>query len=182
MTSGMEHLQAAEVLWREITPVLAATISSPESLWRRLGLFRPFLMLCGLGLENLFKALLVQREFKRNTGNAADGDPVVLPRNLDGHNLVTLAKEAGFLCTDPERALLIRLSECVAWSGRYPVPKKAGPFPKWVVATSEMADVEALATRVQEHYRQVGFPPQKPSADLVELFRSSLASRAITGA
>lgn len=181
MTIGLEHLQAAEVLWREIIPVLAATMASPESEWQRLGLFRPFLMLCGLGLENLLKALLVQREFKRNNGSAEVGDPAVLPRNLDGHNLVSLAERAGFMCADSERALLTRLSECIQWSGRYPVPKKAGPFPQWAVGTSEMADVEALATRVQDHYRRVGFPRQKPPTDLVKVFGPSLSSRPVKG-
>ncbi len=66
----------------------------------------PYLMLCGMSLELLFKAIVVAKNQKP------------LPR----HNLLQLAVDAAVPLTDKQKGSLELLSQYVIWAGRYPVP------------------------------------------------------------
>lgn len=68
---------------------------------------RPYLMLCGMSLEVLFKAIVVAKGGKPDTRS---------------HKLPELAKDAGVPLTQKQKGLLEVLSAYVYWAGRYPVP------------------------------------------------------------
>lgn len=63
-------------------------------------------MLCGLALEVIMKAVLVQR-----------GDP--FPKT---HSLARLTQALGLTRTEDELAMLSFFEQSVLWAGRYPVP------------------------------------------------------------
>jgi hypothetical protein len=69
---------------------------------------RPYLMLCGISLEVLFKAIVVAKGEKPNTKT---------------HDLRTLASNAGVAFTAKQQGQLDLLSQYIAWAGRYPVPR-----------------------------------------------------------
>lgn len=66
-------------------------------------------MLCGLALEVILKAVLVNR-----------GDTF----SMNKHQLNPLADRVGFKRTKTERQLFDYYSDCITWSGRYPTPKE----------------------------------------------------------
>lgn len=70
--------------------------------------YRVFYMLCGMALELMYKAILVE-----------DGKEP--PTN---HNLPVLAKLAGINLPPEDESLLEIWSQLVIWDGKYPVPKK----------------------------------------------------------
>ncbi|GEM_PF-1031627 len=95
--SGEEKLQAQEVL----------SVSSVH------------LMLCGLAVELLLKARLVEQGRP-----VLDGDEKMnFPFNQ--HDLERLAKEAKVPLTSEQCYLLRRLTAFSVWAGRYPIAKKA---------------------------------------------------------
>lgn len=69
---------------------------------------RPYLMLCGMSLELLFKAIVVAKGERPNTKT---------------HDLRTLALNAGVAFTAKQQGQLDLLSQYIAWAGRYPVPR-----------------------------------------------------------
>lgn len=66
-----------------------------------------YVMLCGLSLELLYKAIIVAKGMKLNTRN---------------HNLIEYASSANVPIAGKEGLLNI-LSHYITWAGRYPVPK-----------------------------------------------------------
>ena len=65
-----------------------------------------FRMLCGMSLEAIFKAVVVEtRQSPRKT-----------------HNLNQLSRDAGLSYDVKEQKLLRILTEAIIWDGRYPVP------------------------------------------------------------
>lgn len=101
-------------------------------------------MLYGLAIETALKARIIEldsnaidfREKRDGEGNVVDLQIVKIGAELgkDGHDLVKLATVAGLgdggatfsLQTDRNtiREILAYLTDCVRWSGRYPVPKR----------------------------------------------------------
>lgn len=69
---------------------------------------RIFYMLCGMALELGYKAILVKEK-------------KVLPMS---HDLLSLAKTAGFSHSNKDEALLKIWSQLIIWDGKYPVPKE----------------------------------------------------------
>ncbi len=80
----------------------------------------PASLLYGLALENLLKAIIIDRE----PTTAAGGLPRQF-RGPSGHNLPSLAKRAGLDLSQEEKDLARRLTAYVEWAGRYPVPTRA---------------------------------------------------------
>lgn len=66
-----------------------------------------FMMLCGMSLELLYKAISVAK------GNQVETH----------HKLIDLADSAGVEVDKQAKALLTELTEYVIWEGKYPVPK-----------------------------------------------------------
>lgn len=75
----------------------------------------PYLMLCGLSFEVLFKAIVVEK----------GGKP-----NMRIHNLRALASDACVALTEKQKGQLDLLSEYITWAGRYPVSKEREAFNK----------------------------------------------------
>jgi hypothetical protein len=81
-------------------------------------LYQPSLLLFGLSLELLLKALLIARDSALIKGNRLD-------RKLMGHNLVALCGHASIACEQHEHKFLQRTQAAVIWTAKYPVPSNA---------------------------------------------------------
>jgi hypothetical protein len=81
--------------------------------------FPPLLMLRGMGLECLLKALWL----KQGHEVVRHGKYVGVP-NTNQHDLVGLARETGFALSSEDDHLLVRLSDFVTHIGRYPIAKR----------------------------------------------------------
>lgn len=66
-----------------------------------------FRMLCGMSMELIFKAVIVEREQAVNESH---------------HDLLFHASMAGLSYSERERRLLKILTHSIAWAGRYPTP------------------------------------------------------------
>ena len=80
----------------------------------------PYFMLLAFAIENLFKAAIV-RENSAGLKQQFKADRK-FPKQLKEHDLVKLAKLAGFEFDTQEEDLLRRLTIHAIWAGRYPVP------------------------------------------------------------
>ena len=66
-----------------------------------------FRMLCGMSIELIFKALIIERKQAVNESH---------------HDLLHHASMAGLTYSERERELLKILTHSIAWAGRYPTP------------------------------------------------------------
>ncbi len=82
----------------------------------------PYFMLIAFAFENLFKASLVQKNSARYKANFRENSK--FPKELEGHDLLKLARKANFAYEQNEEDLLRRLTRHAIWAGRYPVPVK----------------------------------------------------------
>lgn len=79
------------------------------------------LMLVGFAFENMFKALIVQKQREALVSEFRVKSK--LPIILKSHDLVDLADKAGLeLLNEMTRSFLVRLTRHSVWAGRYPVP------------------------------------------------------------
>lgn len=111
-------MQAAEVLWRvhdaDLSKLREGQVEAHKLENLQLGL--AWMLLTGLALENLVKAVLL----KRKPELARPGRMPKWPGN--GHDLPKLFDAAGVPLSASERGMLDRLTEFILWRGRYPVP------------------------------------------------------------
>jgi hypothetical protein len=103
----------------------------PRGYWSGLLSFETALMLSGLALENLLKAIIVSRD-----GASFSDDR--LPKELDDHNLGRPLSRSRVDLSDFERHLAERLHHAVMWSGRYPIPKSPTQMKGVLVAVWDM--------------------------------------------
>lgn len=78
-------------------------------------------MLLGLAFENLLKGFILLVRLEK-------GESPSLPAECHMHKLEKLAQRsecAGLVLSVEDVQLLSRLSPCIEWAGRYPLPKKA---------------------------------------------------------
>ena len=68
--------------------------------------FPVYMMLCGMSLELIYKAIVVANNNEPNTRS---------------HSLKELSKEAGLQVNNEQSGMLQILSEAIIWDGRYPV-------------------------------------------------------------
>lgn len=78
-----------------------------EGFRMSVAVFPVFMMLCGMSLELIYKAIRVAKEEKVGTH----------------HRLIDLAQSAGVKIDKNAEAQLKDLTEYVIWEGKYPVPK-----------------------------------------------------------
>jgi hypothetical protein len=78
----------------------------------------PYSMLMAYSLENYLKAIIIHDKSDSLRGILLTD----LPRYLNDHNLVQLAKQAKVTLDISEEELLNRLSRFSTWAGRYPIP------------------------------------------------------------
>jgi hypothetical protein len=89
-----------------------------------------FLMLCGLSLELLVKAIFVAQRH--------EGPP-------KGHNLLKLYELVGLKISGSEQALLDVLTGAIKWLGKYPVPIEAADLGRYVTQAFAVALVPSGA-------------------------------------
>ncbi len=119
------------------------------ALYRKLHVFY---MLWAYSLENLLKALIVSRGLADKKGEEGTAR---LPKVLQSHDLITLAKTAGieYLVKDyPD--VLAKLSHCSTWYGRYPVPLRPSDLENEdvdfrSVTNVHMRDLEVIYTSIR---------------------------------
>lgn len=116
----------------------------------------PYFLLIAYALENLFKAVIIKSNEvelqKQVLGNQR------IPKMVEGHDLVRLARQVGLRIDLGEEDLLVRLSWNSVWGGRYPVPVDCGGLKNVKVYSDGKAyltayfspnDVDRLNTLVQ---------------------------------
>lgn len=102
-----------------------------------------YLMLCGLSLELMYKAILVTKEKK------------VPPK----HILQDLANLAGITTEKSTEDLLSILTESIIWDGKYPVPKET--------QQNKMAELSGLENRnLVDYVERRGFEIPQPNDKL----------------
>lgn len=106
---------ASEVLLRQIRRDIKKIFGPSSQRFTRPSLHTVWLMLCGLTIENLAKAVLVSK------GSPID-ESERIKKSLKTHKLVNLVRGTGIRLSKGEEVLLRRLSEFIEWTGRYPVP------------------------------------------------------------
>ncbi|WP_341213824.1 hypothetical protein [uncultured Limimaricola sp.] len=80
---------------------------------------RPVLLLYGIALENMLKAILISEDTSRLEGGK-------LSKELLGHDLMALSKRCRTVeLTESDRDILSLLSNVVPYHGRYPVPRNS---------------------------------------------------------
>ena len=115
--SARRLMQASELLWKAFDADLKAMRSGkPGHTLDNLETGLAWMLLTGLALENLAKAVLL----KRNPSVARPGRLPKWPG--DGHDLNRLFSHAVIGIGADEREMLERLTEFVRWRGRYPIP------------------------------------------------------------
>jgi hypothetical protein len=159
-TKGGDLLVSARVLWEKIEPITRVkTIDEAAQFHDELRLIAPFLLLCGLALENFLKALIVKQRFARQDGRPDPQAPTALPDYLNTHDLCDLANRASFEVSAHDRRTLLRLTHYIAWAGRYPIPRKRQPALRRFIGARDLSDVEALAEKLQAEYYRLPFQP-----------------------
>lgn len=133
---GEGLLACSEVLWghveRSTIPGMAMGAAS---------------LLGGYALENLLKGLRV-RQIREAGGTARRKGKLV--RELSGHDLAALADDAGVVLASHERFLLKRLTNTIAWGGRYVAPKKSGESDSAVMIGNDRETIRMFAWRLAE--------------------------------
>lgn len=149
---GVRHLAVTPIARRR-----ADRVHPNPALWRI------YLLLAGLALENLAKSVIVGQHPELVTREGLSRD---WPGT--GHRLRELFRRAGINLSWEETRLVLGLQRYVEWGGRYPVPKQfRGGVPRtyygvafrWPDAFSpqrEPAVYEALFDRVAKHQRNAG--------------------------
>jgi hypothetical protein len=112
-----------------------------------------YMLLAGLAIENLAKAMLVEGSPTPVTKRG------VLVRRLLSHDLMRLLDQTGLTFTAEEIDLAERLQVFVQWAGRYPVPvrvddklprvqRPGGAAPPNYIMGSDFDDIDALAAKL----------------------------------
>lgn len=99
------RLNESELRWRNKADDLRL---AAEAVWESRKQGPVYLMLCGMSLEALYKAIAVVR-----------GKEV-----QHSHDLLGLAARAGLRVDVSEEGALELLTAAIVWDGRYPVPRK----------------------------------------------------------
>jgi hypothetical protein len=152
--TGEHLLTSAKTLW----PHVAATFELNRANLRierdAIAHRDPYYLLAGCAIECFLKAVRVKQLFRRTGEHASSEMPTPrLPRGFaNGHNLVRLAEDAGFVLSEHERWLLQRWSVFVKWAGRYPVNTSPGALAPNFVVNSDHQNLVAFVSRVRDAY------------------------------
>lgn len=114
--SGVTLRYGAEVTLRQVLADTAVRLKHRRRKSLRPSLHGVCLMLFGLAIENLAKAVIVSRR------SPLDSVGQVRFRN---HDLPSLIREAGLSVSGEELILLQRLQGFIEWAGKYPSPRRA---------------------------------------------------------
>ncbi|MBI5844423.1 MAG: hypothetical protein HZB23_07135 [Deltaproteobacteria bacterium] len=123
--------------------------------------FRVQRMLWAYGFENLLKCIILA-EFKLSNPYATE-----VPKNIIGHCLVKLAKDAHFTLSDQEEFYCGILEKCSVWAGRYPLPLSAGQMYKKREALSSREALHERAQNQIERWIKGEIPRTFTEADVI---------------
>jgi len=101
-----------------MTPQAAEQMRQHPELWAA----DVFMMLAGMAVEDLLKAIILIREPALVQPNPA-APTQMLDRSISSHDLARLGSRAGISLDADERSFASRLSSFVLWVGRYPLAK-----------------------------------------------------------
>ncbi len=107
----------------------------------------PLLLMIGLAVENLVKALIIKQMLMRNE-SVTNGE--VLALRAGKHDLAGLCLDADFSIGEGDEALLARLSQSVLWHGIYHVASGVSASPD--ASASNMADIDQFIGKLKGHY------------------------------
>jgi hypothetical protein len=103
-------------------------------------------LLAGLAIENLLKGVVVIRyPIEEAHGRRK------MPWGRSGHDLCALAALAGFVVNQTDREFLHRLSQFVAWRGRYPFPTRMDLDSEVEIRLDEVVKARDLVGRLEAH-------------------------------
>jgi hypothetical protein len=103
----------------------------------------PFLLLAGLAIENLAKALDISRREPKSIGGK-------LPSGIARHDSLKLLTECRVPLTPAEKKFIRRLENFVSWISRYPVPKKASAMRRLSASGADLASFRALFEKLDK--------------------------------
>lgn len=106
------------------------------------------LLLWGYALEAFFKSL-----FLKGGGRLVVGDAFDSSVGMGNHNLVNIARKAGFTLDGKQQDTLDRLSRILLWDGRYPIAKKSGDT--FVPCHWSQPDDDATVQQIIENLRRI---------------------------
>ena len=104
-----------------------------------------FWLNAGLALENLFKGIIVRYE----PNCIVNG---IITKSLRTHDLLELAKRAGFASNGLDAFFLRVGTECVKWAGRYPCSTKPGESAPPVFSESDVIAYRSLFDRLADRF------------------------------
>ncbi len=155
--SWLEHATSLRIasrrIWSELEAVFDKTQVDDAVRLEKLAYVRAYMLLNGVAVENLFKALAVKRRLIDVSGEKLDTQKMN-PRG--GHGLTTIAKILKISLTSEETDVLRRLEEYHYWSARYPVPKKARVYDKahgektLSLLSTDAEVIESLFTKISQ--------------------------------
>jgi hypothetical protein len=106
--------------------------------------------LAGLAVENYLKARLLENHIAGGSTPADLREVMDIVRQT--HDLVDLADRAGLVTKGVQHELLVRLTEFVDWSSRYPVPlprkKEQVKYARRSAKSVDLKRIEALIIKL----------------------------------
>jgi len=115
--------------------------------YEQLAVFKGYMLLAGLAMENLLKGILAGRDQKIVT-------PTALNKRFKTHRLCSLALQVLQDLTEHDQDLLKRLTDFVSWAGRYPIALREheNVHPAFVTTDPERIDrlFDRFATILQQ--------------------------------
>ena len=140
-------LRAAFVLWEKFSEEFEKMMKSrvgemtrdQMTDWNTQRFMQCYMMIAGLAIENLVKAVLVAKENIHFTKGR-------LPKELESHDLAKLLCRASVQLSEGETRLVARAADAIVWKGRYAIPRLADKIPSEGFAhiSSHPRDVVAL--------------------------------------
>lgn len=109
--------------------------SKEEEIEKDLLVFNQSTMLMGMAIEVFLKGIIIKKE------QVKLGDKhKKLPNHLKGnHDLNSIAVKAGISFSSEEKEILVKFTESIRFSGRYPIPIRLEDFNKFYNENSEPA-------------------------------------------
>ena len=117
---------AAEPILQSLLEILNQSQNQPGIRLKKLAYVRAYMLLMGLGFENLFKAIAAKRGLLMKKPDLHFDER--LSQEKGGHSLTGFARSLRLELSPAEREYLQRIEEYVYWAGRYPVALKRGTY------------------------------------------------------
>ena len=119
------------------------------------------LLLSGYAIENILKGIRLRHWQLKGENAVVDGK---LATDFTTHRLKAYTEDAAMPGTsDTDKDVLLRLQQCIEWTGKYPVSTDAtrvigrlGLTPFRVLTSQQCDDVQKLYARLKQFYEGLG--------------------------